>query len=175
MIILAFDQSSRTSGYSIFEDNKLKEHGTFTFSNNDLGIRLYKIRQKVEELINLYHPDKIIFEDIQLQDEIYSQKNVGNVKTFKTLAEVFGIIYELATELNIDNEAYLAGTWRKGLGIAGNHRDQQKANAQKWVYDNYGIKVVDDEADAICIGAYGAGIRTSKQKEAKKLQPFDWS
>ena len=23
----------------------------------------------------------------------------------------------------IDNEAYLAGTWRKGLGIVGNHRD----------------------------------------------------
>lgn len=175
MIILAFDQSSRTSGYSVFEDNKLKEHGTFTFSNSDLGVRLYKIRQKVEELINLYHPDKIIFEDIQLQDEIYSQKSIGNVKTFKTLAEVFGIIYELATELNIDNEAYLAGTWRKGLGIAGNHRDQQKANAQKWVYDNYGIRVVDDEADAICIGAYGAGIRTSKQKELKQLQPFDWS
>ena len=175
MIILAFDQSSRTSGYSVFEDNKLKEHGIFTFSNSDLGVRLYKIRQKVEELINLYHPDKIIFEDIQLQDEIYSQKSVGNVKTFKTLAEVFGIIYELATELNIDNEAYLAGTWRKGLGIAGTHRDQQKANAQKWVYDNYGIRVVDDEADAICIGAYGTGIRTSKQKETKKLQPFDWS
>ena len=175
MIILAFDQSSRTSGYSVFEDNKLKEHGTFTFSNNDLGIRLYKIRQKVEELINLYHPDKIIFEDIQLQDEIYSQKSIANVKTFKILAEVFGIIYELATELNIDNEAYLAGTWRKGLGIAGNHRDQQKANAQKWVYDNYGIRVVDDEADAICIGAYGAGIRTSKQKELKQLQPFDWA
>ena len=175
MIILAFDQSSRTSGYSVFFVFLLKEHGTFTFSNSDLGVRLYKIRQKVEELINLYHPDKIIFEDIQLQDEIYSQKSVGNVKTFKTLAEVFGIIYELATELNIDNEAYLAGTWRKGLGIAGNHRDQQKANAQKWVYDNYGIRVVDDEADAICIGAYGAGIRTSKQKETKKLQPFDWS
>ena len=175
MIILAFDQSSRTSGYSVFEDNKLKEHGTFTFSNSDLGVRLYKIRQKVEELINLYHPDKIIFEDIQLQDEIYSQKSIGNVKTFKTLAEVFGIIYELATELNIDNEAYLAGTWRKGLGIAGNHRDQQKANAQKWVYDNYGIRVVEDEADAICIGAYGTGIRTSKQKELKQLQPFDWS
>ena len=174
MIILAFDQSSRTSGYSVFEDNKLKEHGTFTFSNNDLGIRLYKIRQKVEELINLYHPDKIVFEDIQLQDEIYSQKNVGNVKTFKILAEVFGIIYELATELNIDNEAYLAGTWRKGLGIAGNHRDQQKANAQKWVNDNYGIIVVDDEADAICIGAYGAGIRTQKQKKTE-LKPFDWS
>ena len=174
MIILAFDQSSRTSGYSVFEDDKLKEHGTFTFSNNDLGIRLYKIRQKVEELINLYHPDKIVFEDIQLQDEIYSQKNVGNVKTFKTLAEVFGIIYELATELNIDNEAYLAGVWRKGLGIAGSYRDQQKANAQKWVYDNYGIKVVDDEADAICIGAYGAGVRTQKQKKTE-LKPFDWS
>lgn len=168
MTILAFDQATRTSGWSVFEDKELVAHGTFTFTDNDLGVRLYKIRQKVIELVNKYIPDKIVFEDIQLQ-----QGAVNNVVTFKSLAEVFGIIYEFATESGIDNEAILAGTWRKGLGIAGRKRDEQKDNAQKWVFDNCGIRVVEDEADAICIGAYAAGIRTAKQE--KKDLGFDWS
>jgi hypothetical protein len=79
------------------------------------------------------------------------------------LAEVFGIIYEYSTELGVDNEAILAGVWRKGLGIAGNRRDIQKSNTQKWVKDNCGISVSEDEADAIALGAYAAGIRSKKQ------------
>ena len=168
-MILAFDQASHTSGWSVFEDQNLIAHGTFTFSDTNLGKRLFKIRQKVNELTLLYKPNKIVFEDIQLQE------NAGNnVETFKTLAEVFGIIYEYATEIDLPNEAILAGTWRKGLGIAGKYRNDQKRNAQKWVFDNQGIKVVEDEADAICIGAYAAGIRSVKQKVVKE-QVFDWS
>lgn len=169
MTILAFDQATRTSGYSVYKDQDLIAHGTFTFTDSNLGMRLWKIRQKVEELYNKYLPDKIIYEDIQLQ-----QGAVNNVVTFKSLAEVFGIIYEYATELGVDNESILAGVWRKGLGIAGNRRDIQKANAQKWVLDNCGIRAVEDEADAICIGAYAAGIRSKKQ-EKPVLKDFDWS
>lgn len=169
MTILAFDQASRTSGWSVFKDGELTAHGTFTFTDSSLGMRLWKIRQKVEELYKEYLPDKIIYEDIQLQ-----QGAVNNVVTFKSLAEVFGVIYEYATELGVDNESILAGVWRKGLGIAGNRRDTQKANAQKWVFDNCGIRVVEDEADAICIGAYAAGIRSQKQK-ITELPDFDWS
>lgn len=169
MLILAFDQATRTSGWSVFEDQELIAHGTFTFTDSSLGIRLWKIRQKVEQLCQKYLPDKIVYEDIQLQ-----QGAVNNVVTFKSLAEVFGIIYEYCTEIGVDNDAILAGTWRKHLGIAGNRRDTQKANAQKWVLDNFGIKVVEDEADAICIGAYAAGIRSKKQQTIK-LNDFDWS
>lgn len=169
MTILAFDQATRTSGYSVYEDQKLIAHGTFTFIDSSLGMRLWKIRQKIEELYNTYLPDKIVYEDIQLQ-----QGAINNVVTFKSLAEVFGIIYEYSTELGVDNEAILSGVWRKGLGIAGNKRDIQKSNAQKWVLDNFKIRVVEDEADAICIGAYAAGIRTKKQ-EKPVLKDFDWS
>lgn len=169
MIILAFDQASRTSGWSVFEDKNLIAHGTFTFSDSDLGKRLWKIRQKVIELTTTYKPNKIVYEDIQLQEDA-----TNNVKTFKTLAEVFGIIYEYATEAGIPNEAVLAGTWRSSLGIVGKYRDAQKANAQRWVLDNCGVRVVEDEADAICIGAHAAGIRTAKQKPVKE-QVFDWS
>lgn len=169
MTILAFDQATRTSGWSVFEDGVLYAHGTFTFTDSNLGVRLWKIRQKVEELCRKYLPDKVIYEDIQLQ-----QGAINNVATFKSLAEVFGIIYEYATEKGIPNEAILSGTWRKGLGIAGNKREQYKPNTQKWVFDNCGINVVEDEADAIAIGAYAAGIRSKKQ-QITKLNDFDWA
>lgn len=127
-----------------------------------MGDRLHNIRNMIISLIEEYQPDKIAFEDIQLQ-----QGAVNNVATFKVLAEVYGIISELATGLHIENESYLAGTWRKGLGIIGRKRDEQKANAQRWVKDRYGLKVSEDAADAICIGAYAAGIRCGKQAPAK--------
>jgi len=56
------------------------------------------------------------------------------------LAEVFGIIYELATELKIPNRAVLAGTWKKHLGIKGRTRPEQKRNAQEYVQKTYNIK-----------------------------------
>lgn len=169
MTILAFDQATRTSGYSVYRDQDLIAHGTFTFTDSNLGMRLWKIRQKVEELYNKYLPDKIVYEDIQLQ-----QDAINNVATFKSLAEVFGIIYEYSTELGVDNEAILSGTWRKGLGITGKKREQYKPNTQKWVLDNCGIRVGEDEADAIAIGAYAAGIRSKKQ-QITELPDFDWS
>lgn len=166
MIILAFDQASRCSGYSVFEDQKLIAQGTFTFTQSNMGVRLTHIRDKISSLIEQYRPDLIAFEDIQLQQ---------NVETFKVLAHVFGIVWELAEELNIKNESILAGTWRKGLGIIGRARPEQKKNAQRWVYNNFNLSVSEDAADAICIGAYASGIRCQKQQKNSNEDSFDWS
>ena len=51
MKMLALDQASRTSGFAIFEDNKLIKYGKFTFEDSDFGVRLMKIRNKVQSLI----------------------------------------------------------------------------------------------------------------------------
>jgi len=51
-------------------------------------------------------------------------QRVNNVSTFKILAEVFGVIYELATELEIPNTPVLAGTWKSTLGIKGKTRPE---------------------------------------------------
>ena len=64
MIILALDQSSQISGYSVFDGNKLIASGTFTASSNDVGKRFEYIRNKVNDFINEYKPDKIKIEDI---------------------------------------------------------------------------------------------------------------
>lgn len=131
-----------------------------------MGVRLTHIRDKISSLIEQYNPDLIAFEDIQLQQ---------NVETFKVLAHVFGIVWELAEELHIKNESILAGAWRKGLGIIGRTRPEQKKNAQRWVYNNFNLSVSEDAADAICIGAYASGIRCQKQQKNSNEDSFDWS
>lgn len=161
MKILALDQASRTSGYSVFEDGKLITYGKFTYEDDDFGVRLNKIRHKVNELILQHKVDKLVFEDIQLQNNI-----INNVDTFKKLAEVFGVIYELATELQLSNEAVVASSWKSALGIKGRDRSAQKKNAQEWVTKTYGVKPTQDECDAICIGMY-ATLNVN--------QSFDWS
>lgn len=80
--------------------------------------------------------------------------HVNNVSTFKILAEVFGVLYELCVRMNIPVDAILAGTWKSTLKIKGKTRPEQKKNAQAWVIDTYGVKPTQDECDAICIGAH---------------------
>lgn len=165
MRLLALDQASRTSGYAIFEDDKLIDFGTFTYDDTDIGVRLHKIRNKVDSLICDNNIDKVVFEDIQLQGNV-----ANNVQTFKTLAEVFGVIYELVTALNINHEAVLSSSWKSTLNIKGRTRPEQKKNAQNWVVDTYGVKPSQDASDAICIGAHA--LRHSGETFTDS---FDWS
>lgn len=147
MRLLALDQASRTTGWAVFEDNKLYDYGKFTFEDKDFGIRLNNIRKEIFSLIEKYQIDELAFEDIQFQS------NIGNnVDTFKKLAEVFGIVYELATDLNLPNRAILSTTWKSVLGVKGRDRAAQKKNAQDWVLNTYNIKAIQDTVDAICIG-----------------------
>lgn len=147
MKILAIDQSSRCNGYSVFEDGELKESGTFTLTQEDIGERLVKLRDTIIALIEEQKIDIVLFEDIQLQNG-----NAG-VTTYKVLAEVFGVIQELLTEKGIEHHIVHSQTWKSVLNIKGRTRPEQKKNAQAYVLNTFGVKVAQDAADAICIGA----------------------
>lgn len=148
MKILALDQASHISGWAYFENNKLTKYGVIKTDEENIGERLLHIRNEIKQLINTLDIDQLIIEDIQLQNNIG-----GNVKTFKILAEVFGVIYELATEEEVPVIAVLSSVWKSKLGIKGKARAEQKRAAQQYVVDTYGIKPIQDICDAICIGA----------------------
>lgn len=146
--LLALDQASRTSGFAVFQEGKLIAQGTFTFDDDDFSLRLVKIRNKVISLIKLYNINKILLEDIQLQGQ------TNNVTTYKALAEVLGVLEELAKELNIPHELVHSQTWKSTLNIRGRDRATQKRNAQEYVAQTYGLRVSQDASDAICIGSH---------------------
>lgn len=145
--LLALDQSSKVTGYAIFDGKELIKHGNLTFNNPDLGERLCGLRKKIIEMIEEYQIDEVVFEDIQLQADVGN-----NVSVFKILAEVFGVVYQLCTEYKIPSRTILATSWRSILKIPGYKRNEQKRNAQEYVNNKYNIKCTQDEADAICIG-----------------------
>ena len=147
--LLALDQSSRITGYAIFENTKLIHYGKFNVENDDFGERLMIIRNKVNDLIIQYNIDEVVFEDIQLQNNV-----VNNVDTFKKLSEVYGVISELLTELKIKYSTVLASSWKSTLSIKGKDRSAQKKNAQVVIEKTFNIKPTQDECDAICIGLH---------------------
>lgn len=161
MRVLALDQASRTSGWAVFDDDKLVAYGKFTADHSDVGDRLHFIRMRVSWLIDDYDIDEVVFEDIQLQGNV-----ANNVATFKALAEVFGVLYELFVMLKMPRTAVLSTVWKSTLGIKGKDRAAQKKAAQAWVEKTYGIKPTQDECDAICIGAHYINNKT---------EVFDWS
>lgn len=105
MKLLSLDQASRITGYAIFEDSKLIAYGKIELEDEDVGLRLVVLRNKVKELIDNYNIDFVAFEDIQMQTSVGS-----NVKTFKVLANVFGVILELVTELKIKYDIVSSNT-----------------------------------------------------------------
>lgn len=147
-IILALDQASRTSGWSVFEDDGLVASGTFTYDDDDFSLRLVKIRNKALSLIREYDVDKVLLEDIQLQGQ------TNNVQTYRALAEVLGVLEELCCELKVPHEIIHSQSWKSTLDIKGRDRATQKRNAQAFVLATYGKKVSQDESDAICIGTH---------------------
>lgn len=157
MRLLALDQSSRITGYAIFIDNELEAYGKIDLKDDDIGVRLNSLRDQIALLIMNYGIDEVAFEDIYMDGQ-----KINNVSTFKILAEVFGVCYELFTDLDIPNTAVLAGTWKSTLGIKGKTRPEQKQQAQEWVKANYNITPSQDECDAICIGAHVLKTKNSK-------------
>ena len=91
--LLALDQASRISGWAFFNEGQLEAHGKFNATQEDIGERLFFIKNEVNKLIEEFNINEVAFEDIQLQGNV-----TNNVQTFKVLAEVFGVIYELVTE-----------------------------------------------------------------------------
>ena len=161
--LLALDQSSKVTGYTVLEDGKIIEVNHFECTGDDVGNRLAQFRKKIIYLIEEYDIDEIVFEDIQLQD-VNGNKETG-IKTFKVLAEVFGVLHELCSEIKMPYTAVLPIKWKAHFKIAGKGRIQEKKMAQAYVEKNCNMKCTEDEADSLCIALY----------HFDQSNAFDWS
>ena len=162
--LLALDQSSHTTGYAVFKNGKPVVVSHFDAKGQDLGDRLEQIRKNILSLIQEYEIDEVAFEDIQLQD-VNGSKETG-IKTFKILAEVFGVVHELLTEIDMDYTIVPPIVWKASFKIAGKGRSQEKKMAQAYIKSTLGLACTEDEADAACIALH---IIKKSQTE------FDWS
>lgn len=149
MRILAFDQATRKSGVSYYENDELKYCGLLDCNN------VYNSKERFHEMVKLLvgkideiQPDIVVFEDVD--------SSFGNVETIRLLAQMQGVIIGKCIESGIPYHIYKAQEWRSRLYFQQGRyvkRNELKKQALEWVKRHYGFDPQEDEAEAVCIGA----------------------
>lgn len=155
--VLALDQASHVTGYSIFDGSTLVSYGTFEAKEVDEAKRFHEIKLWLISMIENWQCDIIGIEGIQYQ------QNMG-VTTFQTLARLQGILMELCIELNIPFVIAPTQVWRAHCGVKGKTRTDKKRSMQLLVKGWYDVSVSDDIADAVGIGKYVSDTNQQKTK-----------
>ena len=155
--ILAFDQASITSGWSVFDDKELIKFGHWDSNGNHSTERIMQTKQWVASMIQMWKPDQVIFEDIQLQKFDGGEQ----VLTYKKLAHLQGVLKNYCYENGIVYKIVPPATWRGYNDVKGRSRTDKKASAQMIAQQLYQINPTQDEADAILIGRWAAFDRQS--------------
>lgn len=147
MKVLAFDQSTRVSGYSYFEEGKYVCSGLVDLSKSTLNTydRSFKMAKALWKIIKKYNPDCLVIEDTQQQN---------NVQTVITLARLQGMVIGYAEAHGIGVHILLPTKWRGVLGYAQGpkvKRGMLKQQSIDRVKNNCGLDLPEDECESICI------------------------
>lgn len=143
--VLSFDQSTKITGYSLYNNSSLLTYGTLQSESNEKNPieRMKQMYDKIKQCLIKYNPNFVVFENVQFQ------KNYG---TFQQLSQLQGVLMSLLFERNIGFHMIEPTAWKAFCGVKGKKREEQKANAIQIVKDKYNLSVSEDEADAILIG-----------------------
>lgn len=163
--VIALDQATHMTGYSIFDNNELIYSDVFEAKEDNEIDRDIEIRNWLIQMIQKWQPDIIGLEDIQLQQ--FDNKLVG-VTTYRTLARLQGILLAACRENNVDCVVCSPSTWRAHCKVKGRTRADKKKSMQTLVKQWFDISVTDDIADAIGIGKY------ISDTYKKKVEIFNW-
>lgn len=160
--ILALDQATKISGFSLLDNKKLVKYGIYTAPEiNDEIERDHQIKQWLISMINNWEVDYVALEGIQYQEKF-------GVTTFETLARLQGILMETLFTLDIPYMVCPTNTWRHHCGVKGRTRSDRKQSMKNLVKEWFDISVTDDCADAIGIGKYASETATPN------IETFNW-
>lgn len=168
--VMGIDCSTNSLAYGIIEDGKLVEHDEIFFVGTDINKRLIDARHKIEDNLDLFKVDFIVFE---------KAINVRNVDVAIKMAEFFGMVKSfimegselwqmtpIAWQSHIGNPAIRGKDkiawcaahpeYKTKSQIDAGIRKYRKKITMDWVEKNYGVKVANDNlSDAIAIGCVG--------------------
>lgn len=168
-IILSLDASSTSTGWAIFNNNELLSYGVIQPDGEDWRDRLLHQASKLDEVIENFHPNKIIMEDVPLKS--------NNSKVLVILGAVQGFILGIASSYGIPIKFVLPSEWRSPLNLYdgtrdGTKRKELKKKSIEKANEIFGLSLVwvspsskknmDDISDAILLG-YSQILPTVKQ------------
>lgn len=147
MKLLSLDQSTKITGWAVFENEVLTKYGEIDLSKNtDPSGRFQDMCNAVQDLIHKEKPDFVVFEEVAMQVNAYA---------LITLARLQGFILAVCFNRQIEHYIYSPGAWRKAIGFKqgkGHARKDLKKQAIAYCKEHHGVDLDEDRADAVCIG-----------------------
>lgn len=152
--VLALDQSTKVTGFAIFQNDIPIKYGIFEALDGEEIARDINVKIWMLNIIKNWDIDLVALEGIQLQNND-SGRSMG-VTVFQTLARLQGILMGACQELGMPYMVCPTNTWRNHCGVKGKYRADKKRSMQLLTKQWYDITVRDDIADAIGIGKYAS-------------------
>lgn len=148
MVVVAFDQSTRASGWSVFQDGEYVHSGIIDMSKSKLetDARSFAMAKELWKVLKHYKPQHVVLEETQQQ---------SNVKTVIVLARLQGMIIGYAEAHGVKTHVVEPARWRKELHYAQGpkvKRAELKQQSLDYVKENLGLDLPEDQAEACCIG-----------------------
>lgn len=159
-IILGLDCSTTSTGWSIFDNKGLAAYGLIKPDGNDWRERLVYQAPQLKNIIEKYHPTKMIIEDVPLNGK-------GGLKILVVLGAVQGLVLGIASSFGIPVKLVTPNEWRSKVGLFDGKRESTKREEMKQksielVNKEFGLDLKwfsksskfnqDDISDSILIG-----------------------
>lgn len=147
MVVMSFDQSTRCSGYAVFEDGQYVTSGIIDMTKSKLETdeRSFEMAKRLWRLLREYKPDILIIEDVQKQN---------GAKTVITLARLQGMVLGYAEAHKVKTHIILPSVWRAQLHYQQGpkvKRAELKQQSADYVKKKYGFDLPEDENEAIAL------------------------
>jgi Holliday junction resolvasome RuvABC endonuclease subunit len=146
MKILSFDQSTRLSGFALFDGFEYVDSGIIDLHKiTDTSERTRQMGIAICNKIKECAPDVIIIEEVQQQN---------NADTLKKLARLQGIAIGFAAAHDIQLHIVEPTKWRKALNYKQGKavkREELKQQSIDYVQQHFGFNFSEDRCEAICI------------------------
>lgn len=152
-MVISLDQASYSLGYAVLDDDSIIEYGCFVQPKRDVKtkgivkeatkIRINKVKHFFETLITKYSPEHVVLEEVT---------DHKNKQTFKTLAQLQGVLIDLCVEYSLAYTILQPSTWRSTLFHCTPKREEAKEMAFKFIEEQNIDCTQEDTAEALCIG-----------------------
>ena len=147
MKVLSMDQSTRITGFAVFNDGKYVKSGVIDLHKvKETDERSKQMAVEICRLIGDTKPDITIIEEVQQQ---------SNVSTVIKLARIQGVAIGFCAAHNIDLHILTPTRWRSALGYQQGpkvKREQLKQQSRDFVKNVLGLSIEsEDENEATAI------------------------
>ena len=145
--VLSLDQSTRVSGYCLFEDDEYICSGVVDMSKSKLDTynRSFEMAKALWKIIKKHTPDYLVIENVQAQ---------SGVQTVIILARLQGMIIGYAEAHGVETHILSPTEWRAQLKYSQGpkvKRAELKQQSIDYVKNKYGLDRPEDECEAIAL------------------------